>query len=199
MTGISKTGLSGASIVASAVLFLGCGGGSGDEQVVEPAPPAVEEQTITQSELIEDGDRICAEVNAAIGTIESSSTASPTTVQSQLATIYEGLADRLEELGKPTDGPAPVAVIAAARALGQPGEGSAEEFRQAAGDYGLDACAREPEAPDSTGSGSSDTGETPTPPQATAPTPPPPPPAPTPPDGGGGGSGGSQSGGISPG
>jgi hypothetical protein len=197
VTSIVKIGLSGASIVASAALFLGCGGGSGDEQVVEPAPPAVEEQTITQSELIEDGDRICAEVNAAIGTIESSSTASPTTVQSQLATIYEGLADRLEELGKPTDGPAPVAVIAAARALGQPGEGSAEEFRQAAGDYGLDACAREPEAPDSTGSGSSDAGEATTPPPA--PTPPPTPPAPTPSDGGGGGSGGSQSGGISPG
>lgn len=194
---VTKTGLTGASIVASAVLFLGCGGGSDGELAVEPAPPVVEEQTITQSELIEDGDRICAEVNAAIGTIESSSTASPTTVQSQLATIYEGLADRLEELGKPTDGPAPVAVIAAARALGQPGEGSAEEFRQAADEYGLDACASEPKAPDSTGSGSGDTGETPTPPPA--PTPAPPPPAPTPPDGGGGGSGGSQSGGISPG
>lgn len=191
------------AMAAAGLLFLGCGGGGDEAPVEQPASEPVE-PVITQSELIDEGNRICAEVNAAIGTIEASDSAGSTTLESQLATIYDGLADRLEDLGKPSDGAAPVAVISAARSLGQPGEGSAEELRQAADDYGLDECAEEPSAPDPSGvtdsdDGDSGGGDAPAP----APTPAPAP-APVAPSGGGGGSsgggaGGPPSGGISPG
>jgi len=212
--------------VSLTVLFLGFGlaacGGSDDE---DPPPAtattgAAEPAALTTESLIEQGDAICAEVNAALGSI-ASSTADETTKSSQLASIYDGLAERLGQLGTPTDGDPPTDVIAAVQDLAD-GTGDTAELTAAAEDYGFTDCAEAPEATsyptDSTGTDTGDaTGtvpeETYTPPATEAP-PAPAPPATTPPSGGGTGggvapappptsggssSGGAASGGIGPG
>ena len=93
-----------AVLPAAALLLAGCGGGDDDStestQVTTAAPAA-----LTKAELIEQGDAICAEVNAAIGTIGASSaeTGSPTV---EAADLYSGLVASLSNLGTPqeTDG-----------------------------------------------------------------------------------------------
>lgn len=201
------------SALIAGVLLAGCGGGDDGGDAPAPAPPV--EAALTEAELISEGDRICAEVNAAIGTINASEATDETSKEAQRGDIYLGLADRLDDLGEPSDGAAPTAVIAAARDLADSGGDTTAltAFQEAAEEYGLTECAEEPVAPTGTpglgddegGSGSS----TPTPAPAPAPAPAPTP-APTPapdPDGGfspgggssGGGGGSAPSGGISPG
>ncbi len=198
-----------------------CGGG--DEET--PAPVATEEPAapdLTQADLISAGDGICAEVNAAIGTIQTIETTDSTVQATQIADLYAGVAERLEGLGTPSDGEAPTAVIAAAATLGDPATtdptAALAEFQTAASAYGFTDCAEDPAAPvatggdsdadSGTGGGTVDPAPAPTPDPAPAPAPAPTPTepptgggvVPTPPSSGGGsgGSGGS-SGGISPG
>ena len=197
--------------IAGGGVVAGCGGGDGDSEPVQTDKPT--EVVLTQDELIAEADGICAEVNAAIGTINSSEAADATEQAAQRADIYDGLADRLEELGNPSDGSPPTAVISAARALGgsDADEADLAEFQDAADEYGLSTCAEDPEAPSGTPSVSdgTDTGSTSGSTSGTTPAPAPvpaPAPAPVPDDGGGAapvnpGSGGgvAPSGGISPG
>jgi len=202
---------------------IGCGGG-GDDETAAPVPTTTtgttETASLTQDDLISEGDAICAEANSALGAIESS-TADETTKSSQIADIYDGIAQQLGELGTPSDGEPPTDVIAAAQDLAQ-GTGDSTTFTTAAGEYGFTDCAEAPESTsypststgtDSTSTGTDSTGtytppattpeETYTPPTTTAP------PAtgtgggvapttPTAPSTGGS-SGGSSSGGIGPG
>ncbi|MFM9077875.1 MAG: hypothetical protein ACKORM_06595 [Solirubrobacterales bacterium] len=195
--------------IAGGGVLAGCGGGDSESDPVQTDKPT--EVVLTQDELIAEADGICAEVNAAIGTINSAEAADATEQAAQRADIYDGLADRLEELGNPSDGSPPTAVISAARALGgsDADEADLADFQEAADEYGLSTCSEDPEAPsgtpsvsDGTDSGStsgSTSGTTPAPAPALAP-------APVPDDGGGAapvnpGSGGgvAPSGGISPG
>jgi len=204
----------------------GCGGGGDDEA---PAPTAVTGTTdvaaITKDELIDQGDSLCSEVNSAVGTIDSSTTADDSIKQSQIAGIYSGLAEHLQDLGTPSDGEAPTDVIEAAQALAEStdadGAAALATFQSTADDYGFTECGEAPAAPSSSSSSSSD-GSTdapsdsgssggyvaPTTPAPSEPAPAPVTPAPpsgngggvvpsTPPDSGSGG--GSSSGGISPG
>ncbi|MFZ9669451.1 MAG: hypothetical protein ACO3CR_06320 [Solirubrobacterales bacterium] len=199
------------AVSAVGAVLAACGGGDSESDPVQTEKPT--EVVLTQDELIAEADGICAEVNAAIGTIDSAEAADATEQAAQRADIYDGLADRLEELGNPSDGSPPTAVIAAARALGasDADEEDLSNFQEAADDYGLSTCAEDPEAPsgtpsvsDGTDTGSSSgstSGTTPVPVPAPAPAP-----APVPDDGGGAapvnpGSGGgvAPSGGISPG
>ena len=201
----------------------GCGGGDSED----PAPAPVETTTtdtaasaLTQDELIAEGDDICAEVNAAVGTIDSSTTADPTIAESQISDIYAGMAERLQELGTPTDGEAPTDVIDAAQALADStstdGATALSDFQTAATDYGFEECGNAPAAPSSSDSSSgTDSSTVPadpeyvppvTTPAPTAPAPTAPPSTgggvnPTPPPSTGGGSSGAPStgGGISPG
>ena len=53
------------------LLIAGCGGGGGGE--TETSTPTVEEPAaLTKDELIEQGDGVCAEVNAAVGALSGS-------------------------------------------------------------------------------------------------------------------------------
>jgi hypothetical protein len=84
-----------------AALLAGCGGGGSDS--TESAPTTVATTTaLTKAELIEQGDAICAEVNAAVGTIGASSaeTSSPSV---QAAALYSGMVASLENLGTPQE------------------------------------------------------------------------------------------------
>lgn len=143
---------------SAAVLALGlglaaCGGDDGDEAAPEATATTTPEMVaLTTQELIDEGDSICREVNAAIGSIEASA-ADESTKSSQITDIYDGLAERLGELGTPSDGEAPDDVIAAARELAA-GAGDATEFQEAATAYGFEDCGEGPVAtsyPDSTG------------------------------------------------
>ncbi len=199
-----------ALLVASAWLVAACGGG--DDEAPDPAASGEPiDVVLTRDELISEADQVCAEVNAAVGTIDTSEAADETLRAAQRADLYEGLADRLEALGNPSDGSPPTAVISAARALGDPESDAAdlEAFQEAADEYGLSTCSEDPEAPTgtpsvdgdgATGAGGASSG-TPSPAPAPAPAP-----TPTPGTGGGAapatpgtGGGTAPSGGISPG
>jgi len=204
--------------------IAGCGGGDDDS---DPAPTAVTGTTdvaITKDELIDQGDSFCSEVNAAVGTIDSSTTSDESVKQDQISSIYSGLAERLQDLGTPSDGEAPTAVIEAAQALAEStstdGAAALETFQSAADSYGFTECGEAPAAPSSSSSSTGGSTETPSDssgsggyvaPTTPAPAEPAPAPAPAdPPAGNGGGvvpqapadpgtGGGSSSGGISPG
>jgi hypothetical protein len=84
-----------------ALAIAGCGGGD-DEP--ETTTPTVEEPTaLTKDELIEQGDGICAEVNAAVGALTASETeeASSTEESEKIANLYTGMVERLQDLGTP--------------------------------------------------------------------------------------------------
>lgn len=196
------------ALVASTGLLLLAGCGGGDEQAATTTPEEPAQVVLTKDELISEADGVCAEVNAAIGTINSAESTDETSKATQRAALYDGLADRLEELGDPSDGSAPAAVISAARTLGGPDADATdlETFQEAASEYGLSTCAEDPEAPSGTPSTSDGDGTSASPGGSSATPAPAPAPAPAPGTGGGAspstpgtGGGSSPSGGISPG
>lgn len=221
---IRRTALLLLLVVSGAAFIAGCGGDDSSDETAAPVTTTTPETaTLTQDELITQGDDLCSSVNDAVGTIEASSTTDESLRASQISQIYTGLADDLSALGTPSDGEAPTDVIDAATALadaesaGGDTSTAATSFADAAAAYGFSDCADAPAAPAGTSSatdpststdsgGSTSTAPTYTPPATTAPAPTAP--APTAPSTGGGaavpstgsgGSSGSSSGGISPG
>jgi hypothetical protein len=88
-----------AALVALAI--AGCGGG-GDETETTAATTTEEPEKLTKAELIEQGDDICAETNAAVGALDSEPEegAVPETIE-KTANLYTGMVERLQELGTP--------------------------------------------------------------------------------------------------
>jgi len=168
--------------VLAALLVGGCGGG-GDE--TETTTPTVEEPAaLTEEELIEQGDGICAEVNAAVGALSSSESegTSPTGDSEKIANLYLGMVERLQELGTPEGDSGDYArFIEAAEELGKVegelklaaeredvaaveekgGEAAAalEEFQSQAAIYGFEDCSDEPGLPTPVGGGATSGGE----------------------------------------
>jgi hypothetical protein len=179
------------SLVAIAALLAGCGGG---DDTTESAPlattPTVE--TVTQAELIERGDAICAEVNAAVGTVGASTETGG--AAEQAAGLYAGMVDSLKGIGEPQETAGYPEFIAAAEALGtaedevelaaeredtaalETAESSASAalagFQEAAEEYGFEQCGEGPSAPVSAGaepeSGETGSAEAPEEPEAEA-------------------------------
>lgn len=90
-------------LAALAVVLVigGCGGGGGDE-TTETAATVEEPQKLTKAELIEQGDDICAETNAAVGALSAeveTSSLPETTVKT--SNLYIGMVEGLQELGAP--------------------------------------------------------------------------------------------------
>jgi hypothetical protein len=159
-----------------ALVLAGCGGGGDDDSTAAAPVETTETTALSKEELIAQGDGICAEVNAAVGTVGS--TSSEASGQSaQVAGLYGGMVERLKDLGAPSDDSAGgyAEFISAAEALAQAednvklasereeeGEalGEAEEeastaltaFQSAASSFGLEDCAEAPAAPVSGGS-----------------------------------------------
>jgi hypothetical protein len=88
-----------AALVALAI--AGCGGG-GDETETTAAATTEEPEMLSKAELIEQGDDICAETNAAVGALDSEPEegAVPETIE-KTANLYTGMVERLQELGTP--------------------------------------------------------------------------------------------------
>ena len=147
---------------------VGCGGGN-DETTAPPAATAPETiPTLSRKELIAQGDAICAEVNAAVGTVSSTSSDAAGRA-SQVAQLYSGMVDRLKGLGTPGEAAGYGEFISAAEALAgaesdarlaaERGESAALEaaeskasaalasFQSAANSYGFEKCGEAPSAP----------------------------------------------------
>jgi len=164
------------SVVAVALLVLaGCGGGGGDDSTAAAPVETTEETTaLSKEELISQGDGICAEVNAAVGTVGSTSSEAGGEA-AQVAGLYGGMVERLKDLGAPSDDSAGYAeFISAAESLAQAednvklasereeGEALAEaeteassaldSFQSTASAFGFEDCAEAPAAPVPSGS-----------------------------------------------
>jgi hypothetical protein len=152
----------------AALAIAGCGGGGDDSTATTAATTEATTPALSKAELIEQGDAICAEVNAAVGTVGASSaeTGNPA---AQVADLYSGMIASLKNLGTPaeTDGYAEFngaadelstaenEVKLASERSDSPGLETAESnassalstFQEAAQEYGFKECAEGPSAP----------------------------------------------------
>ncbi len=168
-------------IVVPVVLAIaGCGGGGGESTETTQAATAA---ALSKEELIAQGDAICAEVNAAVGTVGSTSSEAGGEA-AQVAGLYSGMVDRLKALGAPSDeGAGYPEFIGAAEALVQAEENvkleaereegealaAAESeastaltsFQSAATSFGFEQCSEAPAAPTPKPSGGESSGEAP--------------------------------------
>ena len=131
--------------------------------------PTVEEApSLSKEELIQQGDAICAEVNAAVGTVNASEAETADQV-SQAADLYSGMVERLKGLGTPEDDVGYAEFTEAADELAQAesdaqlasergdeaalasAQSSASSaltaFEEAASAYGFEDCSEAPSAP----------------------------------------------------
>ena len=160
--------LSVLAVPAAALVIAGCGGGDDDGDTTAAAPVTEAPATISKEELIAQGDAICAEVNAAVGTVNAGETDTAERV-GQAAELYGGMVDRLQDLGEPEEAAGYEEFTAAADTLAQAqsdallaaergeeaGLAAAQEeadsalasFQEAASDYGFEDCAEAPSAP----------------------------------------------------
>jgi hypothetical protein len=162
------------------LLIAGCGGGGDDESTESTAVTTAAPTALSKAELIEQGDAICAEVNAAVGAVGSSSgeTGSPA---AQAADLYSGMVASLNNLGTPqeTDGYAEFSSAAEELATAEnevklasergdtatldAAESSASSaltsFQNAASEYGFQDCSEGPSAPAITAPGESGEAE----------------------------------------
>jgi hypothetical protein len=154
------------ALFLAALAVAGCGGGSSDSTSA-PATTA-ETSTLTKEELISRGDSICAEVNAAVGTVGESSEEGTSQV-GQVADLYTGMIESLKGIGVPADAGGYSEFIAAGEELSQAesdakladerGDSTAlgeaetsavtalENFESEATSYGFKECGKEPSAP----------------------------------------------------
>jgi hypothetical protein len=156
-----------ATAAAVVVLALaGCGGGG--DSTASTAATTTEATGLSKAELISQGDAICAEVNAAVGSVGVSGAEVPAQI-TQVSDLYVGMVESINRLGTP-DEPAGYAEfseaaeelskvesevkLAAERedtaALGEAASKATpalEEFEAQAGTYGFEACSEGPTTP----------------------------------------------------
>jgi hypothetical protein len=155
----------------AALALAGCGGGGGGDSTATSTPVTTAPPQLSKQELISQGDGICAEVNAAVGTLAASEAEASDKV-TQEADLYTGMVERLKGLGEPEEDTGYAEFIASADELSQAesnarlasergeegGLESAESeaasalsaFQSAAGAYGFEKCSEEPSAPAAT-------------------------------------------------
>jgi uncharacterized membrane protein YgcG len=155
------------ALALTVLAIAGCSGGDDDDTTTPVAAPVETTAALSKEELVAQGDAICAEVNAAVGTLASSGAAGAAT---QAAGLYSGMVERLVELGAPSDDSSGYPeFIAAAEGLAQAesdvelaaerGEDAAlvsaeteasstlASFQSAATSYGFEQCSEGPSAP----------------------------------------------------
>jgi hypothetical protein len=153
----------------AALAIAGCGGGGGGGSTASTVAPATTETiALSKEDLISRGDAVCAEVNAAVGTVGTSSSESSSQV-GQVADLYTGLVASLKSLGTPEDATGYSEFISVAEELStaeseakladERGDsaalGAAEtkatsalaSFQSAAESYGFKQCSEGPSAP----------------------------------------------------
>lgn len=155
-------------MLLAALALAGCGGGGDETTDASVAESTEATPSLSKEELISQGDAICAEVNAAIGSVGSSAADTPTQI-TQTANLYTGMVESLERLGTPEDSAGYSDFIEAAEglakvegevklaaeredtaALGEVATEAApvlEEFQAQAAIYGFEECSEGPSAP----------------------------------------------------
>jgi hypothetical protein len=158
-------------VLAAALALAGCGGGGGDDTTAAPVETTEAAPALSKEDLIAQGDAICAEVNAAVGTLGASETEASDQV-SQAADLYGGMVDRLQALGTPDEAEGYEEFANAADELAQATSdaelasqrgdeealaaaqedvsSSLSAFQEAAASYGFEDCAEAPSAPEAT-------------------------------------------------
>jgi hypothetical protein len=154
---------------AAALIASGCGGGGDDSTESVPATTvATTPAALSKAELIEQGDAICAEVNAAVGTVGTSSAESDSP-SGQVADLYAGMVESLKNLGAPSESDGYSEFSSAAEGLAtaedevklasergdtvglEAAESNAasalSSFQAAAQGYGFEECGEGPSAP----------------------------------------------------
>jgi hypothetical protein len=153
-----------------ALALAGCGGGGDD--TTEATATAEAPAALSKADLISQGDAICAEVNAAVGSVAASESEDET---ARVADLYVGMVESLKRLGAPAEEDGYPEFIAAADELSEV-EGelklaaeredaatleeassaavpALEGFEDEAQRYGFEECGEEPTAPSATGTG----------------------------------------------
>ena len=152
----------------AALAIAGCGGGGGSDSTESTAVSAVTTTALSKAELIEQGDAICAEVNAAVGSLGASGTETGSPA-AQAASLYSGMVASLNNLGTPQEADGYAEFSSAAEELAQAedevklaaeredtsalesAESSASaalaSFQEAAEEYGFEDCSEGPSAP----------------------------------------------------
>lgn len=150
--------------------LAGCGGG--DDETTAAPTTAEAPAALSKAELISQGDAICGEVNAAVGSVAASESADET---ERVADLYVGMVESLKDLGAPEEETGYPELIAAAEELSrvegelklaaerEDAEGleeasatavpALEEFEDQAAQYGFEECGDEPTAPSPSGAG----------------------------------------------
>jgi hypothetical protein len=163
--------------LAALLALAGCGGG-GSSTASTPATTETT-PTLTKAELISQGDAICGEVNAAVGSVGNSAAGVQDQI-TQVSSLYTGLVERLKGLGEPDETAGYSEFIAAAEelekvegeaklaaersdttALGEAATKAApilEEFESAAAAYGFKNCGEGPSAPTPSGTAAGTAG-----------------------------------------
>lgn len=163
----------------AALVIAGCGGG-GSDSTSTPVSTAATTTAPSKEELISRGDAICAEVNAAVGTVGQGGEAGTSQV-GQVADLYIGMVEGLEGMGVPEDTTGYPEFIASAEDLSKVESeakladeredsaalGAAEtkaiaalsSFRAIAESYGFEDCGQEPSAPTPTSTSTESSSE----------------------------------------
>jgi hypothetical protein len=165
-----KTAIPLAALAALAV--AGCGGGGSDS--TSTAAATTETTALSKAELISQGDSICGEVNAAVGSAGGSE-AEAAQQAIQVSDLYVGMVESIKRLGAPAEPAGYAEFMEAAEELSEV-EGEVklaaeredtvaleeattkaapalEEFQTQAAVYGFKDCSEGPHAPTSSGSG----------------------------------------------
>jgi hypothetical protein len=167
------------ALPVAALLIAGCGGGGGSDSSESTATTTAAPTALTRAELTEQGNAICAEVNAAVGST-GSSTAENGSPAAQVADLYSGMVASLNNLGTPqeTEGYAEFSSTAEELAKAEDEVKLASErgdtagleaaesnassaltaFQNAASEYGFKDCSEGPSAPATSGP-SAESGE----------------------------------------
>ena len=167
------------ALPVAALLIAGCGGGGSSDSSESTATTVAAPKALSKAELIEQGDAICAEVNAAVGSVGASSTENSSPA-SQAADLYSGMVASLNNLGTPQETDGYAEFSSAAEELAkvedevklasergdtaglEAAESNASEaltsFQNAASEYGFKDCSEGPSAPATSGP-SAESGE----------------------------------------
>jgi len=170
------------ALLVVALAVSGCGGG-GSESSTTTAKKKETTPSLSKAGFISQGDAICAEVNTAIGSVESSASESGSQA-TQIANLYTGMVQSLQRLGQPSEKAGFSEFMGAAEELAmvetnlkkasdeedlvaleeasQEAVPAVEEFQSQAAVYGFEDCSEGPHAPVVQPESSGETSEEPT-------------------------------------
>jgi hypothetical protein len=157
------------ALLALALLASGCGGGGGSESTEAAQKPKQQAKpTLTKASFIRQGDAICGEVNTAVAGVAQSES-EPSSQTAQIASLYVGMVQSLQQLGQPSETDGYAEFTGAAEELAKTegevkaaseqenpelveeiageAEPALEEFQSQAAVYGFEDCSEGPHAP----------------------------------------------------